>query len=163
MGKLRRNIAASICGYDDTKLQILKHKKQKLPLCTVVLSPDGKFLFSGAKTQFVIKWDLNNQRFVGQIDVHPHTEDPDNGIKRRSHILAICITSDMKYLALADGGHNIQIWCPQKLKHLKTFKGHRDRVTALVFRKDTHELYSGARDRSVKIWSLDEMAYVESL
>lgn len=57
----------------------------------------------------------------------------------------------------------IQIWCCDTLKHLQTFKGHRDIVTSLVFRKDTHDLYSASRDRSVKIWSLDEMAYVETL
>lgn len=57
----------------------------------------------------------------------------------------------------------IQIWCPTTLNHLHTFQGHRDIVTALVFRKDTHTLYSASKDRSVKVWSLDEMAYIESL
>lgn len=65
--------------------------------------------------------------------------------------------------AIADMSPYIQIWCCQTLKHLQTFKGHRDIVTSLVFRKDTHDLYSASRDRSVKIWSLDEMAYVETL
>lgn len=57
----------------------------------------------------------------------------------------------------------IQIWCAQKLVHLHTFNGHRDLVTGLVFRKETHDLYSASRDRSVKIWSCDEMIYVETL
>lgn len=163
VGKLRRNIAASIVGYEEPASNTLKHKKQKLPMCTVVLSPDGSTLFSGSKTQYVLKWNLQENKVEGCIDVQPHTEDPDNGIKRRSHVIAMCVSSDMKFLALAEGGNNIQIWCPQQLKHMKTFKGHRDVVTALVFRKDTHELYSGSKDRSVKIWSLNEMAYVESL
>ncbi|XP_037932404.1 U3 small nucleolar RNA-interacting protein 2-like, partial [Teleopsis dalmanni] len=119
--------------------------------------------FTGSKTQHVLKWDLNTLKIVGSFNVQPYTEDPDNGKSRRSHIIAMCLSTDMKYLALAEGGNNIQIWCPQQLTHLKTFKGHRDVVTSLVFRKDTHELYSGSKDRSVKIWSLDEMAYVESL
>lgn len=36
-------------------------------------------------------------------------------------------------------------------------------VSALVFRKDTHTLYSASMDRCVKVWDLDDMAYVESL
>lgn len=36
-------------------------------------------------------------------------------------------------------------------------------MTGLVFRKNTHTLYSCSKDRSVKVWSLDEMAYVETM
>ncbi|KAL9880960.1 U3 small nuclear riboprotein factor 55K isoform 1-T1 [Glossina fuscipes fuscipes] len=164
VGKLRKNIAASIDGYDVENVVKLKHKKQHLTLCSLALAPDGQILFSGGKTQYVLKWNLKNNRVVGMFNVEPYNEDINKGVlKRRSHVIAMCISSDMRYLALADNGKTIQIWCPKELKHLKTFHGHRDVVTCLVFRKDTHELYSGSNDRSVKIWSLDEMAYVESL
>ena len=33
----------------------------------------------------------------------------------------------------------------------------------LAFRKGSHDLFSASHDRSVKIWNLDEMAYVETL
>lgn len=164
VGKLRRNIAASIEDYDAENIVVLKHKKQHLPVCALVVSPDGKYVFTGAKTQFVLKWNVQGQvKLEGFFNVQPHTEDVESDTRRRSHVTAICLSSDMKYLALAEGGRNIQIWSPKELKHLKTFKGHRDVVTTLVFRKDTHDLYSGSKDRSLKIWSLDEMAYVESL
>ena len=38
-----------------------------------------------------------------------------------------------------------------------------DSISGLVVRKKTHSLYSCAYDRSIKIWNLDEMAYVETL
>ena len=41
--------------------------------------------------------------------------------------------------------------------------GHKDIVTGLVFRDGTHELFSCGADRAVKIWSLDDMAYVDTL
>lgn len=163
VGKLRRNIAASIEGYDSENLVKLKHKKQHLPLCSLALSSNGEYLFTGAKTQYVLKWNLKTCRIEGSFDVQVRNEDANTEVKRRSHVVALCISTDFRYLALAEGGNTIQIWCPKELKHLKTFHGHRDVVTSLVFRKDTHELYSASRDRSVKIWSLDEMAYVESL
>jgi len=49
------------------------------------------------------------------------------------------------------------------LERVHTFRGHRDSVSGLVFRKKTHTLYSCSYDRSIKIWNLDEMAYVETL
>ncbi|EDW77069.1 uncharacterized protein Dwil_GK22122 [Drosophila willistoni] len=161
VGRLRRNIAGSVKSC--SAHTILKHKLHHLPLCSLTLSPDGKFLFTGAKSQFLLKWCTDSGKVLAKADVLPYREEPETGKKRRSHIIAISLSTDMKYLALAEGGPHIQIWCPQTLKHLKTFKGHRDTVAALVFRKGTHELYSAAKDRSVKIWSLDEMAYVESL
>ena len=43
------------------------------------------------------------------------------------------------------------------------FPHHRDIVTGLAFRDDTHVLYSGSFDRTVKIWSLDDRSYVDTL
>lgn len=36
-------------------------------------------------------------------------------------------------------------------------------VTGLVFRQNSHTLYSCSKDCSVKVWSLNEMSYVETL
>ncbi|KAH8271639.1 hypothetical protein KR018_011832 [Drosophila ironensis] len=161
VGKLRRNIAGSLKSSEPGS--VLKHKLHHTPICALALSPDGKFLFAGAKSQFLLKWCTETGKIVAKGDVSPHREEPETGKKRRSHVITICVSTDMKYLALAEGGPHIQIWCPQTLQHVKTLKGHRDSVAGLVFRKGTHDLYSAAKDRSVKIWSLDEMAYVESL
>lgn len=65
--------------------------------------------------------------------------------------------------AVADSSNLVHIWCPHSLNHLHTFNGHRERVTALVFRRDTYTLFTASADRSVKVWSLDEMAYIETL
>ena len=36
-------------------------------------------------------------------------------------------------------------------------------LQGLVFRKESHQLFSCSHDRSVKIWNVDERAYVETL
>lgn len=46
---------------------------------------------------------------------------------------------------------------------LKVLKHHRAAVNGLVFRRGTNQLYSCSSDRTVKLWSLDELAYVETL
>ena len=40
---------------------------------------------------------------------------------------------------------------------------HRDAVTGLVFRRGTNQLYSSSKDRTIKTWSLNELAYIETL
>lgn len=58
---------------------------------------------------------------------------------------------------------NIIIWDPVTCNHIYTFYGHRDAVSGLSFRQNTHQLYSSSFDRSVKLWSVDEMTYIETL
>ena len=36
-------------------------------------------------------------------------------------------------------------------------------MTSLAFRRGTNQLYSASKDRTIKTWSLDELAYVETL
>ncbi|WAR26070.1 U3IP2-like protein [Mya arenaria] len=79
------------------------------------------------------------------------------------HILAMAISTDGNYLATGDADKLIHLWDAGTMELIYTFKGHRDAVTGLSFRKDTHELYSCSDDRSVKIWNVDERAYVETL
>lgn len=64
----------------------------------------------------------------------------------------ICISLIFKYLRLMETDN-----C--SLPHFLTshiFQG-------LAFRKGFHQLYSASHDRSVKVWNLEEMAYVETL
>ena len=50
--------------------------------------------------------------------------------------------------------------CPRPAQ---SFPGHKDAVTGLAFREGTHQLFSASLDRSLKLWSLDDMAYVDTL
>lgn len=84
----------------------------------------------------------------------------------------------------------IMIWEAETCKRLYKFTGHKGPVSVrpshsswdrfeprcrfthvthllllqgLSFRKGTHDLYSASHDRSVKVWNVDENAYVETL
>jgi len=46
---------------------------------------------------------------------------------------------------------------------LRVYDKHRDAVTGLAFRRGSNQLYSSSKDRTIKIWSLDELAYIETL
>ncbi len=48
-------------------------------------------------------------------------------------------------------------------KFVQSFPGHRDAVTALAFREGSHQLFSASLDRTVKMWSLDDRAYMDTL
>ncbi|KAJ2946102.1 hypothetical protein O0L34_g5024 [Tuta absoluta] len=156
-GKLHVDVADKYVVPAKDDIRLIRAREHRLTLTCVCTSHDGQFVFSGSKCGSIIKWGVKEKRKLNCLTYKTHS----NFLK--GAIISIAISTDSKFLATADDSPNIQIWEPSTMKHLHTFKGHKDDVSGLVFRKHTHNLYSASIDRSVKIWSLDEMAYVETL
>lgn len=150
IGKLKKYLADSVTGYNNEAIVTLKHKLQNQSITCLCLSTDEKFLFSGSKTGNILKWNISEKKHSGCI-------------KLDTSVMCLALSSDFKFLAVSDKSNDIEIYDPATLKKLHTFDGHRDTVTGLVFRKDSHQMFSCSEDRSVKVWSLDEMVYVETL
>nr|XP_033782503.1 U3 small nucleolar RNA-interacting protein 2 [Geotrypetes seraphini] len=158
-GKLQRLVAKDLQPPDVTEIRTLRGHQR--PITCLVISPDDQHIFSAAKDCTIIKWDVCSGKKLcviprgqkGAKDQHGHT----------AHILAMAISSDGKYLATGDKNKLILIWETETCRHLYTFPGHRDAVSALSFRKGTHQLYSASNDRSLKVWNVAENAYVETL
>lgn len=111
VGKLRKKIADEFVGYDKASLRVLKHKLHKLPVTCVCLSSDNQFLFSGSKTQFVLKWNVADMKVVGSFDCSKTKSaasgsadgpDEDKGGKKkkaaRQYILTMALSTDFKFL-----------------------------------------------------------------
>ncbi|KAF4332377.1 component of the u3 snoRNP complex [Fusarium beomiforme] len=92
------------------------------------------------------------------------TKANDKNYQRHTdRILAVAASPDGKYVATGGADRKLIIYDAHILKPIKVFTHHRDAITGLVFRRGTNQLYSCSKDRTVKVWSLDEMAYVETL
>lgn len=150
IGKLKKFLADNIVSFDTEGTVTLKHKLQNQSITCLCLDPDNNLLFSGSKTGNVLKWNIKDRRQVGSISLD-------------TSIMCLALSSDSKFLAVSDKSHKIFIYNPTTLKKVHTFDGHRGTVTGLVFRRDSHQMFSCSEDRSVKVWSLDEMVYVETL
>ncbi|KAL7625453.1 pre-rRNA processing protein [Parahypoxylon ruwenzoriense] len=78
-------------------------------------------------------------------------------------ILCVAASQDGKFVVTGGADKRLIVYDAKSLKPLRVFTHHRDAVTGLAFRRGTNQLYSASKDRTVKIWSLDELAYVETL
>jgi ribosomal RNA-processing protein 9 len=80
-------------------------------------------------------------------------------------ILTVAASQDGKFVATGGKDRRIVVWDAHTLKPLTVFgqSQHRDAVTGLAFRRGTNQLFSSSKDRTIKVWSLDELAYVETL
>lgn len=101
VGKLRRKVADDYQAVDLEHVRTLKHKLHKLPVTSVCLSTDNKYLFSGNKSHIVLKWDFESLKVVGQIDTRARSQEEDPAEetkKRRPQIWTMALTTDFKFL-----------------------------------------------------------------
>ncbi|CAL7936460.1 unnamed protein product [Xylocopa violacea] len=156
-GRLRKTVAANYVNYGEPI--VMRCKEHKSAITCLCLSSNGKFLYSGSKDGSLVKWSLKERTKLKAIK--GKTKSSQNGMKC---VQCLAISTDGKFLVAGDSGcKHVKVFCGDTLNLIKNLQGHRDIVTGLVFRKDTHTLYSTSNDRSVKVWNLDDMAYVESL
>lgn len=163
-GKSRKEFASRLESIPSESVRYHGDKQHKLAVTCVVISPDSRLVFSASKDAGIVVWELATGRKVtklpggrrGQQSYHPG---------HCSTVLALAVSSDGEYLASGDMDKLVHVWSIQgdTLTKVHTFKGHRDAVSGLTFRRGTHTLYSSSWDRSIKIWSVDEKAYVETL
>ena len=96
-------------------------------------------------------------------------------------ILCVAAAPSGKHIATGGSDKLIVIWSvasPSELVPVKTLTGHRDAVLSLSFRivlsNKSHsstgnisggasQMFSASADRTIKLWDLDVMAYVETL
>ncbi|KAI8633115.1 WD40 repeat-like protein [Xylariaceae sp. FL1651] len=93
-----------------------------------------------------------------------HTRAKDKNYKGHvDEILCVAASHDGKFVATGGADRRLIIWSTKGLKPLRVFTHHRDAVTGLVFQRGTNTLYSASKDRTLKIFNIDALAYVETL
>ncbi|KAI0873595.1 WD40 repeat-like protein, partial [Hypoxylon argillaceum] len=92
-----------------------------------------------------------------------HTRAGDRNFKGHvGQILCVAASDDGKYVVTGGDDKRIVVW-DSSLKPLRVFTHHRDAVTGLVFRRNSHQMYSCSKDRTIRVWNCDALAFVESL
>eukprot|EP01135_Chromosphaera_perkinsii_P009419 Nk52_evm1s1739 gene=Nk52_evmTU1s1739 len=172
-GKLHRELGDSLSFEHTSKEHFVTFRRHQLPPTAVVFSPDGRFVYSAGKDCNINKWDIAQKKRVytvfGRYMSKKQMKNPDNEDfdGHTNHILCLAITSDGKYLVSGSKDATIRVFeadCEGgKMKGVHVFRGHRGAVTSLAFRLNQYQLFSGSLDKVVKIWNLEEMAYVDTL
>ncbi|KAI9884297.1 MAG: hypothetical protein M1823_003927 [Watsoniomyces obsoletus] len=87
-----------------------------------------------------------------------------NYVGHVDQILTVAASEDGRFVVTGGRDGRLIVWNAVDLTPLRMFTQHREAITSLAFRKgSTNQLYSGSRDRTIKLWSLNELAYVETL
>jgi len=161
-GKYFRNLADTIEGIaEDTWIQRKLSGHENAVTC-VALTTDDCTIYSGAKDNSLIKWDVESgaktilkEKWNGKVI--PRTQSIEG------EVLSVAVSYDGKYIASGGRDNFVRIYDSRSDSEIKCFAGHRDAVSSLCFQKDTYTLFSGSFDRCVKHWDLNEMGYIETV
>jgi ribosomal RNA-processing protein 9 len=148
-----------------------------LPVTATALTHDESTVFAVSKDGSIYQYDVETgkkTRFGLSLNKKPSSsKEPVTGTAdwirpaarqaNRCGLLSAAVSSDGRYFATGGGDKKVHVYDVRSGDHLRAFPGHKDAVTCLTFREGTHQLYSGSLDRSIKLWSLEDMAYVDTL
>jgi len=161
-GKYFRIVGNNARSFSAADLTKLVHSDHNLSVTCVALSPDEKSVYSGAKDNSIVLWDLesNARRFL----LPKWRRETHDNPSCQGEILSVAVTSDGRYLASGGRDMMVRIYDTRAAAaEVKAFQGHRDAVTSLSFRRDSYSLFSASLDRCLKHWDLNEMGYLETL
>ncbi|KAF7362029.1 WD-REPEATS-REGION domain-containing protein [Mycena venus] len=158
---------------------ILRTRGHRFSVTSAVASESGKHLFTSGKEGSIIKWDLaSGEKLATFHKIRPPQSSAKKGKAKgfadpaveghTDEVLALALSGDGKYLASAGKDRRLGVWDAEAGVWLKGFvgqMGHKDLISALAFRKGTHQLYTGSYDRTLKVYDLTPgvMGYVETL
>src|SRR5262249_6685045 len=114
------------------------------PSLNVAFSPDGRRLVTGGPEQTVQIWDLRNGREPMALRGH------------RGDVHTVAFSPDDEGRWVASGGEDstVKLWNSRTGKLAHSFRGHTGLISSLAFSPDGRRLYSGSRDKTVKVWDL---------
>ncbi|CAO1636208.1 unnamed protein product [Sympodiomycopsis kandeliae] len=91
-----------------------------------------------------------------------------------SEVLSLAISSDGKYLVTGGTDKRVGVWSVsdtsivdsssgQTVRWVKALVGHKDSISGLKFKSSSHELYTASLDRTMKLFDVDQLSYIETL
>ncbi|KAG5649951.1 hypothetical protein H0H81_001362 [Sphagnurus paluster] len=158
--------------------KVLRTRGHRFSVTSAVASETGQHLFTSGKEGSIVQWDLSTGKRLAIFHKirPPSSKEKGKGkapldLNLKGHtdeVLSLAVSSDGKYLASAGRDKKLVVWDAEKGEWIKAFGGnlgHKDIISALSFRKGTHQLYTGSFDRTLKVYDLSPtvMGYVETL
>ncbi|MYK19566.1 trypsin-like serine protease [Candidatus Poribacteria bacterium] len=127
-----------------TELQILRGAQSTITALTFVF--DGNHLFSGEENGMIRRWNSTGQEMW-------------SGRGAFTAITALAFSPTADFLAIGDKVG--QIWLfdfrEDKVRKIRIFTHHTQKMTALIFSSDSNTLISGSEDGTILLWNVNEV------
>lgn len=142
-------------GKKEGEVKSYKPGHQKT-VTSVVISSDDRFIYSCSHDYTIFQYEISTGK-KKKILIPPTKT-------KRPQFYCVSLSYDNEYLAASGSERLIHVWKTSDLSLYYTFNsGHRAPINTITFQQGSHQLYSASSDRTVKIFSIDEKAYIDTL
>ena len=114
-------------------------------VCSVAVSPDGRWIGSVGKT--VRLWDVASAAEVMTLGGRNNSSD-----SLWMPVASIAVSPDAKHIISSSWDNNIKVWDVKTGDELMTLCGHQDKVCSLAVALDGGHIASGSFDNTVRVW-----------
>ena len=110
---------------------------------SVVWSPDGRYLASGAGDNRVHVWNAETGRLLRKFTGHTRS------------VVSLAWSPDGRYLASGSDDNTVRVWEASTGQLQRTLTGHTNWVNSVAWSPDGRYLASGSKDRTVCVWKFE--------
>ncbi|KAH7913261.1 WD40-repeat-containing domain protein [Hygrophoropsis aurantiaca] len=109
---------------------------------SIVVSPDGKSLISGARDKTIRIWDIDTgQALTEPLEGHS------------GWVLSVAISPDGRWVASGSADHSVRLWATKTGTALsEPLQGHKGAVMCVAISNDGKHIASSSKDRTIRIW-----------
>src|SRR5262249_42712525 len=116
---------------------------------TVAFSPDSRRLVTGGERHTAKIWDVETAQELKTLEGHS------------GDVCAVAFSPDRegRWVASAGEDSTVKVWDSHTGQLLRNFRGHIGLVGSVAFSPDGRRLFSGSRDKTVKVWDVTKLSH----
>lgn len=166
--KLRFQVADKCALQPLSSRCFLPHKK---PITCLTVHGNTRVVACD-KSATVHLWDIGSQKRMSSLTFcrtasasSSTTNAPPVAFPKglSSHPVSIAMSPDGSLFVVGCADSSLRLYETTSMQLIKIFQGHRGSVAGVAFHPGGQLLFSASNDRSVKVWSVPERAYMETL